>query len=189
MAVIPYKVLKKSFTIDNFTFSLGITRILAVEGFRKFPKYWELLNEKGIKDLITNKKDFIENLEEDNNKTLLLMEFGEKSNYYKKEIVEYLLPQMLKYGETNIEKYSSYEDYAKALLEFCKDCNILEDYTETPTEEEIQQAIKENPEMTIEEFIEMKTEKGFYTVVMELINLGFTQGNSPLKPKTKIMAM
>lgn len=160
------KVLKRSYRIGDFSFTLGITRKLAVEGISKYPKYWELTQNKTSKELMKS-KNIEEFLEKNPDKLEELYEIEENSLEISEHIVRYLLPKLLEKGETILHE-QTYEEYSKDILDFCEENEILYDYFDNEEEENV---------------------LGLISTIMEFINLGFTQGQSSQKPKIKIMTM
>lgn len=162
--------LTQSYLIGDFSFTLGITRVMAVEGFEQNSKYWDLLENPEYKELSTNYEKYFLEMANNKEKILKFYKFKEQIVEEAIPIVEYLLPLMLQKGQTNIGEYKSYEEYSQALLKFCFDNEILFDnHYEDENSEDI-------------------FEDGFYTVIMTFINKGFTYGSSQSKPKVKITA-
>ena len=92
---------------------------------------------------------------------------------------------MLKLGKTDIKGYKSYVDYAKSLLDYCDENGVLYDWQEE-FDEDLEADIEEQDMF---EYVNNKHHKGLINKLMELVQLGFTQGSSPSMPKIKITEM
>ena len=172
----------KTFTIGELNFTNGINRAMAVSAFKKYPQYYEsILKNEDIKDALR------ENVKEKNNdiiekeiekqldkilenndvkKIISFVEIQTNIEKYSKIIVDDTLSQLLEYAGTDLPtNFNSYEEYAKYIISYCEENYVLYDYLEEETE---------------------ITEKGFYSLVMEFITMGFTQGNTKNKGKLKI---
>ena len=170
MNVSDFKVLRKSYKIGDFSFTLGITRRIAIDGFSKYPEYFKLIQSKLAKEITNSEFDYEKCFEEHPEKITEILDLQEKSSRFSSQIVKYLLPTLLEKGGTILNGEVSYENYASQLITFCDENGILEDYFEEDLESEEGSILVQ----------------GFYSTIMSFINLGFTQGSSPSKPKIKI---
>ena len=183
MSIYDYKTLTRSYTVGEFSFTLGLNRLLALEGFKIVPEYWDLSHSEVAKEMSDKEFSYVEAVKKDPKRIVLYQEHTEKIKICNSKIVEYLLPKMLEKGGTDIKGYNSYEEYAKEFLIYCADNGILDDWLEEIDESEIPEIANEEE---VIDFVKTKYQKGMYSRFMEFINLGFSQGSSPSKPKIKI---
>lgn len=164
----------KHFSIGELDFSIAVNRAIAVDGFKKYPQYYDAVLQN---ELLTNS---IENngksLEVTNAKELIqCIETAEQVSVYSKKIVDYLLPTLLKYAETPLpQDITTYDDYAHYIISYCNENDILEDYIEI----KVVNGVETDEENIV---------KGLYSLVIEFISMGFTQGNTKKKGKLKII--
>jgi hypothetical protein len=71
------------------------------------------------------------------------------------------------------------------LLKYCEDNDILYDWQED-YDEELDDNISTDEAL---DYVTSKYHKGLINKLMEIVQLGFTQGSSPSKPKIKITEM
>ena len=163
--------------IGELKFDIAINRSMAIKGFEKYPNYWKCLNESEVlKDFISNNSnsDDIEISQISLDKTIQLFELHDIMDENQENIVNYLLPQMLEFAETNIpDELGCYGNYANYILEYCEENNVLRNY--------IVENVNENNEIVAYET------QGFYTKVMEFITKGFTLGGEKKKSAVKII--
>lgn len=162
MAVYGKDFLAKTFYIGDYTFTLGVTRALAVEGFSKYPELFDLYQSNLAKEIKENLD--INYALKHPDKIDEILALGDKSKLLTSQIVEYLLPKLLEKGNTDIGEEKDYNTYANSLIEYCKENCVLDDYVDEDNE----------------------VQHGFYSIAMEFILLGFTNGKSSSKPKIKI---
>lgn len=157
----------KTFEIGDYHFTLGLNRKMAVEYFKKVPQYFENMQKlNNLKNKLAKKKDD-EIIPNDDLLDMfsLTMECEESA----KQIVDLAMPEMLAYGGN--ETISDYDKYAKDVFEFCDQHEVL--YTEIYNDENG----------------ELKADEGLYTMIVEFMLMGFTQGGGTpnKKPKLKII--
>lgn len=148
--------LTKHFKIGDYEFTIGLNREMAVRFLKKQPKYYDCV--KTLNSKAQQGKESIKDLEFDELADQL--ELMCKMEDYSKEIVDYALPEMLAYGDDQFVTISA-KAYAEELLAFCKENDILYNMVDDDN----------------------KIIKGFYTIVMEFIQLGFMHGLGAPKNK------
>lgn len=153
--------LVKHFTIGELSFDLAINRKMAAEGFKAFPKYWEMINKSDLIKKAT-KADSGEMVDTSNLPELIEITAGLEEEGY--NIVNYLLPKMLEYAETNGN--GNKREYADKILDYCDENDCLVDYVDEDTDEAV---------------------KGFVSVAMEFVVQGFTSGGEKRKSKVKVI--
>lgn len=168
----------KHLLIGDLDFTISINRAIALEGFKKFPQYYDavLKNEeliKLIKDQSQTKsaEEIAEGFEITNAQQIIsYTEIAEELKIYSEQIVIYLLPKLLEYAETQIpDGINDYKQYAQYIIDYCNENDILYDYIEDNNDED-------------------ETEvKGFISIGIDFITMGFTQGNTKKKSKLKII--
>lgn len=179
------RLLTKRYVIGDFCFTVGINRLLALDGLQKTPRYWEIVQSDVAQQINSLDFNYFEFMKENTHEKLTeFLKMQEETLQASEEIVRYLLPEMLRLGKTDITGYKDYKDYANKLLDFCEKNEILYDW-----QEDLDEELDEINEKNIEEYIASKYKKGLINKLMELIQLGFTQGSSPSKPKIKITEM
>ena len=180
------RILKKSYVIGNFSFTVGINRITALDGLQHTPKYFEIIQSDLAQTVNSPNFDYFEFIKENPEQKLTeFLKMQEETLICSEEIVRYLLPKMLELGKTNIDGYKSYNDYANKLLQYCEDNDILYDWQED-YEEELDDNISTDEAL---DYVTSNYHKGLINKLMEVVQLGFTQGSSPSKPKIKITEM
>lgn len=153
--------LVKHFTIGELSFDLAINRKMAIDGFKAYPQYWELINKSDtLKKAINDKGE----VKTDNLNVAEMIEVTSQLEEYSYEIATYLLPKMLEYAETNGN--SDKQEYADKIIEYCNEYECLLDYVDEDTDE---------------------TVKGFISLAMEFVLQGFTSGGEKKKSKVKIV--
>ena len=180
------RILTKSYSIGKFNFTVGITRLVALDGLQKTPRYWDIIQSDIAQQVNSpdfNYFDFIKDNTQE--KLTAFLKMQEETQQASEEIVRYLLPEMLKLGKTDIKGYKSYVDYAKSLLDYCDENGVLYDWQEE-FDEDLEADIEEQDMF---EYVNNKHHKGLINKLMELVQLGFTQGSSPSMPKIKITEM
>lgn len=156
-----YNVLKKEFNIGDYDFTLAVNREMAVKFFRVNAEYFDsVIKIEGIEDKYRRGETMSA---EDVLETAYLTDRGMSAA---EEIVRAALPELLAYGaESSGTPLDNAEEYAEKILAFCEENDIL--YNVAYEDDEGATA----------------TFKGFLTLVMEFISLGFTSGNG--KPNKK----
>lgn len=177
---------KKKVTIGDYQFDIAINRKMSAEAFGKFPKYWEAVTrsslfeqtmqsmkntdvekvdeEKITKNITDEILDNIENADTQQLADYIILEADIQESGF--EIIDYLLPQMMKYAdEYNAKTDQEYREYADNVLQFCYDNNILFNYFDE----------EENPH------------KGVVTALMEFVTKGFTVGGKKKKSAVKVV--
>lgn len=177
---------KKKVTIGDYQFNIAINRKMAAEAFAKFPKYWEAItksslfeqtmqsmkntdsekvNEEEITDNIA--KEILDNIDSAGTQQLadyIILESEIQERGF--EVIDYLLPQMIKYAEEyDVKTNEEYREYADNVLQFCYDNNILFNYFDE----------EENPH------------KGVVTAFMDFVTKGFTVGGKKKKSAVKVV--
>lgn len=163
-----YNVFKKKYTIGEYEFTLAINREMAVKYFRKFPLYYDCF----IKiDEINSRYNESERLTSKD--VLDIRYYTEEAEIASESMVKEYLGEMLAYAHENGENndIADFSDYAKKVLAFCEENELLYN------------TVYEDDNGETETF------KGFYTLVMEFISLGFIDGNGKptKKPTMKII--
>ena len=180
------RILTKTYCIGDFTFTVGITRLLALDGLQKTPRYWDIIQSDLSQKINSPDFNYFEFIKENPHTNITeFLKMQEEVLDCSEQIVRYLLPEMLRLGKTNITGYKDYQDYAKQLLKFCEKNGILYDWQED-IEEDFDNDISEEQAL---EIATSKYNKGLINKLMELVQLGFTQGSSPSMPKIKITEM
>lgn len=152
--------LTKHFKIGNYEFTIGLNREMAVRFLKKQPKYYDCV--KSLNEKVQKSDEAINDL--NFNEIASQFELMCKMEDYSKEIVDYALPEMLAYADEQFVSTSS-KEYAEELLAFCNENDILYNEVDNDT----------------------KLIKGFYTIVMEFIALGFTHGwGAPKNKASKV---
>lgn len=180
------RLLKKSYVIGDFNFTVGINRLVALDGLQKTPRYWEIIQSDIAQEVNSPDFNYFEFIKEDTHERLTeFLKMQEEVLVCSEQIVRYLLPEMLRLGNTDISGYKDYNHYAKKLLKYCEDNDVLYDW-----QEDYEEDLEEQIEMdNILEYATSKYHKGLINQLMEIVQLGFTQGSSPSKPKIKITEM
>lgn len=153
--------LTKHFSFGEMEFDVAINREMAVRGFKQVPELFNAILKTG--NLYTKKLEEL-SIEE----YLTLEDIGGKRTKYYPILVEYLLEEMLEYAETDLKDFKDYSIYANAIIDYCKTNDIYEDYCLEYENGEIEE------------------EQGICSLLGDFIALGFTQGNTQLKKKSKI---
>lgn len=153
--------LTKHFSFGEMEFDVAINREMAVRGFKQVPELFNAILKTG--NLYTKKLEEL-SIEE----YLTLEDIRRKRTNCYPILVEYILEEMLEYAETDLKDFKDYSIYANAIIDYCKENDIYEDY------------YLENDEGEYEE------EQGICSLLGDFIALGFTQGNTQLKKKSKI---
>lgn len=167
MGVNNFEKMTKTFEIGDYYFTLGLNRKMAVEYFKKVPQYFENAQKlNNLNNKIANKK---QNEVVSNEDLLEMFSLTMENEEYAKQIVNLAMPEMLAYGGN--DTISDYDKYAKDVFEFCDQHEVL--YNEIYNDDNG----------------ELKVEKGLYTMIVEFIVMGFTQGvGTPnKKPKLRII--
>lgn len=157
-----YDKMTKNFKIGEYSFTIGLNREMAVKYFKKQPKYFDCV--KKISELSNIPTEFNEYSME---QFLDRIDLMAKMEEYSEEIVRYALPEMLNFGMNDYTQ--AYGEFAEKIINYCNENDVL--YNEVYEQP--------NGEKTIV--------KGFFTLVMEFISMGFTHGKgAPKNKKPKI---
>lgn len=156
--------LVKHCEVGELDFYLGINRSMSIDGYKKYPQYWETINKS---ETVRKAAKSDNGVDVDSSNIIELMELTDKLMEYAADIVVYLLPKMLEYADKNElpANLSDYNEYAECIIDYCDENDVLFDYYDEETDE---------------------TVKGFINTVMEFIQLGFTNGGEKKKGKVKI---
>lgn len=153
--------LTKHFKIGDYEFTIGLNREMAVRFLKKQPKYFDCVKSLNSK-AHQSEEGSIKNLEFEEFADQIELMF--KMEDYSKEIVDFALPEMLAYADEQFVAISP-KEYAEELLAFCKENDILYNCVDDDN----------------------KIIKGFYTIVLEFISLGFTHGwGAPKNKASKV---
>lgn len=180
------RILKKSYVIGDFNFTVGINRATALDGLQHTPRYFEIIQSDLAQQVNSPDFNYFEFLKDEPEKKLTeFLKMQEETLACSEQIVRYLLPEMLRLGKTDITGYKDYNQYANKLLKYCEDNDILYDWQED-YDEDLDENISTDEAI---EYATSKYHKGLINKLMEIVQLGFTQGSSPSKPKIKITEM
>lgn len=168
----------KNYFIGELEFTISVNRFLATSIFKKYPKYYNtVLKQEEIVKVAKNVNsknvnDIANSIKINDVDTLIsYLDTVENLQKYSKEIVDNCLYQLLEYAETELPSvFSTYEEYAKEIIRYCEENDILYNYYLEDENEET----------------EPKEQQGFYDSVMEFLSMGFTQGNTKKKSKLQI---
>lgn len=153
--------LTKHFSFGEMEFDVAINRDMAVRAYKQVPQLFNAILKTG-------------NLYKKNLEDLSLDEYLALENINKQRtecypiLVEYILVEMLEFAETDLKDFKDYSLYANAIIDYCKENDIYEDY------------YLENDEGEYEE------EQGICSLLGDFVALGFTQGNTQMKKKSKM---
>lgn len=160
MEVVKADKLTKHFCIGEMEFDVAINRDMATKAFKKAPALFNCILKAGS---ISNKELEDLSLEE----YLKLEEVAQKRKESYPILTDYILDEMLEFAETDLKDYKGYFEYSGAIINYCKENDIYEDY-----------CLEENGEI-----IDVQ---GFCSLIGDFIALGFTQGNTQKKKTSKM---